>query len=171
MEAKELDRSKLSPAQLRVLEDVEKRVAEAKKILDLQTPEHIKTLGKILRRSVEDGSLVELQAFLEENEVVIPPAELKAFRDHLIIHRVDLKDLEPAARERLFLRAHLREDSRNMTQDYREAGYRGKQLRCRDCRWFISAPMDGDNNGEKSCVELGTKGADLACYGFTKKPN
>lgn len=59
-----------------------------------------------------------------------------------------------------------------MTDDYRLSRARGEDLRCRECVHFITAPNDcdpHDANASKSCVELGTKGADQACVGF-KRP-
>ncbi len=82
---------------------------------------------------------------------------------------IDLKDLEPEARARLRAHTLASEDASCMTDDYRAGLERGRDLRCRDCRWFVKAPTDcdlNDPNAMKSCVELGTKGADAACFGF-----
>lgn len=165
------DRSSLSPAQKRVLDDFEQQLKSAKARIATQTPAHIRKLGKILRRSVKKDTTVKLRRFLREHNIRIQRSELVAFRDHLIIHRIDMKDLEPAARERIFARAHAKEDPRKMSLDYRAAATSGRIPNCRDCRWFVTAPNDGDDNSDKSCVEMGTKGADLACYGFTNKPD
>jgi hypothetical protein len=172
MSKMEHDLSKLSPAQRRLLEDIEKQLQEAVERVNAQTPEHLKRLGKILRRSIETGSLVKLRRFLKEHDVEVPRRDIECFRDHLIIHRIDLKDLEPAARARLFARAHAKEDPRNMSPSYRASVAQGIIPSCRDCRWFVTAPNDGEgDHSGKSCVELGTKGADIACYGFTYKAN
>lgn len=82
---------------------------------------------------------------------------------------IDLKDLEPDARARLRARTLAGDDASRMTDDYRAGLERGADLRCRDCRWFVQAPNDGDSadvDQTKSCVALGTKGADAACFGF-----
>lgn len=171
MSKMEPDLSKLSPAQRRLLEEIERQIQEAVERVNSQTPEHLKLLGKILRRSIETGNMAKLRRFLKEQDIEVPRKELESFRDHLIIHRIDLKDLEPAARARLFARAHAKEDPRNMSPSYRAAVAQGVIPSCRDCRWFVTAPNDGENNADKSCVELGTKGADIACYGFTDKAN
>lgn len=82
---------------------------------------------------------------------------------------IDLKDLEPDARARLRARTLASDDASQMTDDYRAGLERRSDLRCRDCQWFVQAPNDGDLTNvdqSKSCVELGTKGADVACFGF-----
>jgi hypothetical protein len=171
MEAPEHDTSKLTVAQQKVLEEYERRIKTATEALQQEAPEHIKTLGNIIRKSVATGSTVKLKRFLSEHEIDVAPRHLEAFRDHLIIHRIDLKDLEPEARARIFLRAHACENPSNMTEDFRKEIQVNNHPKCRNCRWFVTAPKDGDDNSEKSCVEMGTKGADRACYGFTYPPN
>ena len=171
MSATEIDQANLSPAQKRMLEEMAKQLEEGVQRVMSQTPKHLRELGKILRRSVKKDTMVKFRRFLKKHNIRIARKDLEAFRDHLIIHRIDLKDLEPEARERIFAMAHAREDSRNMTPDYRAAAERGSVPRCRDCRWFVTPPKDGETNGDKSCVEMGTKGADQACYGFTAQVN
>lgn len=156
----------LTVAQKNLLIEYESRIDDAKETLQQEAPEHIIELGIIIRRSVSDGSLEKLKIFLDEHKISVPDGDLEAFRDHLIIHRIDLKALEPEARARMFMRAHAKEDKINMTDDFRIAMNKGVAPKCRSCRWFITAPVDSDCNDEKSCVEMGTKGADTACYGF-----
>ena len=160
---------KLSPAQRRVLSDYERRIREAQQVLEATAPIHIKRLGKIIRRSLAKNTLVKFKRFLKEHRAGISKQDLPAFMDYLIINRIDLKDLEPAARERLRARNLTNDDTRQMTKDYREATADGGIPHCRDCRWFVTAPMDGEDNSEKSCVEMGTKGVDTACFGFIEK--
>lgn len=133
-------------------------------------PEHLRELGPILRKSAATDSLVNLRHFFREHDIKIPRRHLPAFRDYLIIHRIDLQDIEPAARERLRARTLSREDSRMMSVDYQKRVAEGEIPRCRDCRWFVTAPGDDEENSDKSCTELGTKGIDVACYGFTLVP-
>jgi hypothetical protein len=171
VEKSDVDKSELSPAQRRVLDELEQQLKDASAKIQAQAPAHIRRLGKILRRSVKKDTLVKLRRFLKEQNIRIARRDLEAFRDHLIIHRIDLKDLEPAARARIFDRAHAKEDPRRMSPDYMTAANRGRIPNCRDCRWFVTAPKDDGDNAEKSCVEMGTKGADTACYGFTDQPN
>lgn len=161
----------LSPAQKRLLDEFEQGLKDAKARIEKQTPVHLRRLGKILRRSVEKNTLVKLRRFLRDHNIRVARKDLESFRDHLIIHRIDLKDLEPAARARIFARAHAREDPRRMSPDYSQAIEGGSIPNCRDCRWFVTAPNDGEDNSDKSCVEMGTKGADVACFGFTLSPN
>lgn len=163
--------AELSPAQRRVLDDFERQIKESYKRLEAAAPAHIRQLGKILRRSVAKDTLVKLRRFLKKHGIHIMKRDLEHFRDHLIINRVDLKDLEPAARARLRARTLAKEDSRNMSVDYRRAAASGRLPNCRDCRWFVTAPNDGGEGSDKACVEFGTKGADTACLGFTVAPN
>jgi hypothetical protein len=171
MEAPEHDLSKLTVAQRKLLEEYERRIKDASAALQQEAPEHVKELGDIIRKSVANKSLVKFKRFLRKHEIDIGTRDLEAFRDHLIIHRIDLKDLEPEARARIFLMAHAKEDSSKMTEDYRAEIRINSHPSCRDCRWFVTAPNDSDDNAEKSCVEMGTKGADRACYGFTYPSN
>lgn len=169
MKASEYD--KLTVAQKNLLDQYEKRLESATEALQQEAPEHVVKLGAIIRKSVANGSLVKFKRFLGELDIYIPGRDLEAFRDHLIIHRIDLKDLEPVARARIFSRAHSKEDPSNMTSDFRQEMDKGVAPKCRNCRWFIIAPNDSDCNGTKSCVEMGTKGTDIACYGFRHPPN
>lgn len=171
MEGPERDLSKLTTAQRNLLNEYERRLKSASEAMQQQAPEHVIELGKIIRKNIAGGSMVKFKRFLKEHNIDIPTRNLEAFRDHLIIQRIDLKDLEPAARERIFLRAHACEDPSNMTKDFLQAWKTRGIPKCRECKWFVTAPMDGDDNAEKSCVEMGTKGADHACYGFTDPPS
>jgi len=161
----------MDESQRKSLPELQEMLEQAKERVLAKAPEHLRELGPILRRSVERGSLVKFRRFLAKHEIEIPRAQQEAFRDYLIIHRIDLKDLEPAARQRLRARTLAAEDPRKMTADYRAAASRGDVPSCRDCRWFVTAPNDGEPGGEKSCVQRGTKGADQACIGFTLPPN
>lgn len=137
-------------------------------------PAHLRVLGRILRRSIKYNSLLGLRRFLRKHRIDVPMSEsgLRTFRDLLIIQRIDLKDLEPQARARLRLRTLRDQDLGEATNEYRTGRAAGLDLRCRDCRYFVEAPNDGDGDDhDKSCVELGVKGVDLACAGFTTKPN
>jgi len=132
-----------------------------------ETPEHLKELGQVLRRSV-DHDVDELAAFLSKHEIQVAAEHLAEFRDVLIVKRIDMKDLEPAARARLRARLLQADDPRHMTADYAAAIQAGEVPRCRSCRWFVTAPGDTTAGGDKPCTSFGTKGADQACFGFTK---
>lgn len=170
MEGPEHDLSNLTVAQRNLLIEYERRLKTASEAMQQQAPEHVIELGEIIRKNIAGGSIVKFKRFLREHEIDIPRRDLEAFRDHLIIQRIDLKDLEPAARDRIFMRAHAKEDPIHKSEDFIRASKDGIP-RCRNCRWFVTAPQDSDCNDEKSCVEMGTKGADVACYGFTDPPN
>lgn len=131
------------------------------------TPDYLKELGDVLRRSV-DHDLVELTAFLSKHEIQVAVELLPEFRDVLIVKRIDLKDLEPAARARLRTRLLQTDDPSHMTPDYVAATQAGEVPRCRSCRWFVTAPGDATAGADKPCTSFGTKGADQACFGFTK---
>lgn len=137
----------------------------------LEAPEHIKRLGNIIRISVISGSLNTFGRFLTKHKVDVPESRLLQFRDYLITKRHDLRDLEPAARARLRLFKLKNDDRAQMSPDYQLALKRHEDLFCRDCRYFVVAPHDGTEGGDKACVEFGTKGADAACVGFTSKPS
>ena len=176
MSKKTFDYSSLSAGERQRLEAFEAELEAARQRILQEAPEHIQELGPILRRSVESDDLSEFCAFLQEQGMAagIPLEQLGAFRDLLIVQRIDLKDLEPDARVRLRHRTLAQEDSHLMTEDYHSAVKGGQIPHCRDCRWFVTAPKDGEDNGDKSCVQMGTKGADQACIGFTlpeKKPS
>jgi hypothetical protein len=167
------DYSKLTPEQRQHLEEIESEIEKAQKQLLEQTPEHIIELGDILRRSIETDELDEFRSYLQKHEIDIAGGKhkLEAFRDLLVIQRIDLKDLEPAARARLRSRTLNSEDPSMMTKDYQDAASTGVMPVCKDCRWFVTPPKDGGEGSDKSCVQLGTKGADMACYGFTSSTN
>ena len=167
------DLDDLSPEDRAKLADFEKRLEDARaKVLGMAPP-HLQALGKILRRSIEHDTLAALKRFLLRHRLWNGgiARNLGLFRDYLIIGRIDLKDLEPAARARLRSDTLRGQDAEKQTPDYRAGELRGVFMRCRDCKYFVSAPKDGQPNGDKSCVELGTKGADKACYGYTLPPN
>lgn len=132
-------------------------------------PEDQKALGAILRKSVLDGDLNELAAYLEQHELFVARERLVEFRDYLIVTRIDLKDLEPSARERL--RAHTLELENPLLKspDFRRIEAAGQTPRCRDCQYFVRPPMDGSTDGDKACTYFGAKGADVACFGFKSK--
>ena len=153
-----------------MLEDFERQMREyVQRVLDA-APEHVRTLGLIIRKSITTGKLNALWRFCLKHAVDITKGHLPLFRDWLITQRIDLKDLEPEARERLRKHTLRFQDACKMTPDYRAGMLGGKSMHCRDCKYFVRAPNDGDpdlNNppADKSCVALGTKGADVACYG------
>lgn len=149
------------------LDTLEERLRTLREKMLADAPAHLKKLGKILRRSVETGKFAKLRRFFRVNSIVVSREDLPAMRDLLIIKRIDLKDLEPAARERLRARTLSKENPIMMSKDYQEAAQRGEIPSCRDCEWFVQAPNDGEKDDEKSCVAMGTKGADQACFGFT----
>ena len=135
------------------------------------TEEQNEELVKTIRLSNETGSLVSLSQFLKNCGIDIPERELSVFRDYLIVNRFDMKDLEPQARARLRDNFLAIESDGEMSDDYRQAVCSGSVPSCRDCKWFITPPDDGGEGGDKSCVQLGTKGADVSCFGFTYRPN
>jgi len=138
-----------------------------------KAPERVKTLGPILRKSVRTGSISALVRFCKKHEIDVKRRDMESFRDWLITQRFDMKDLEPAARERLRFKTLRGQPKEEMSQSYAAGIRKGEKLKCRDCIWFVKAPLDGDKNdpdSNKACVEFGTKGSDDACYGFTR-PN
>ena len=167
------DSSKLTLEERKKLEEAESEIQKARREMLESAPDHLIELGQILRRAVEGGGLEEFREFLREHDVGINPDlddnVIMEFRDLLIIQRVDLKDLEPDARRRLRRLTLLFDNPKMKTPDYAAIKKNGEAPRCRDCKWFVTAPKDGGQNSDKSCVELGTKGADEACYGFTVK--
>lgn len=153
------------------VEGLESEMARAREELLDKVPEELVELGNILRRSVEKGDLEEFKQFLEDSSITITvdDSQLEGLRDLLIIQRVDTKDLEQSARFRLRDRTLLNDDPAAATADYTSAvASSGHAPSCKHCDWFVTPPNDGGENSEKSCVEMGTKGADKACYGFTK---
>lgn len=167
------DISELTDEQRQHLEKLESEIEQAKKEVLNATPEHIIELGSILRGSIETDSLDELRSYLQEHNIDIAGGkrELERFRDFIITQRIDTKDLEPDARARLRSQQLSTEDPMSMSSDYHAVAGNGTIPRCRDCRWFVTPPNDGDENADKSCVEMGTKGADQACYGFAIPAN
>lgn len=163
------DYSKLTPEERQHLETLETEIEQAQKQLLEQTPEHIIELGSVIRRSIETESLDEFRTFLEEHTIEFAGGEreLYRFRDLLITQRIDMKDFEPSARARLRAYTLGSEDPNTMSLDYQAVASTGELPRCRNCRWFVTPPNDGEENADKSCVAMGTKGADQACYGFT----
>lgn len=161
----------LTLLQEKTLQDFDEKISKSAETRLLMTPEQEEALWKVIRRSTETGSLVKLKRFLRDSKIDIAAKDLMSFRDYLIIRTIELKDLEPDARARLRDRLLAIEDPREMTDDYRRATCSGAVPRCRDCRWFMAAPQDSDDDGEKSCVEMGTKGTDQACLGYTFPPN
>ena len=124
-------------------------------------PEHIRRLGRILRR----GSLFFFKNYLAERGILhkIPKEMVPLFMDYLIVKRLDLADL--AAESRTRLRDAMLEDQPEdcKTEDYvRYVEKATNPPSCKACRWFVQAPAEG----EASCVALGSKGADFPCYGF-----
>lgn len=130
-------------------------------------PEHLILLGEIVRETVSTGNLNPLAKFLEKHEIAVSPENLLQFRDLIIVRRLDLRDLADAARMRLRSRLLANEDTSLMSKDYAAYLEVGAVPRCRDCRWFVTAPNDGTPTGDKSCVGMGAKGSDVACIGFT----
>jgi hypothetical protein len=167
------DYSKLTDEQRQHLETLESEIEQAQKELLEQTPEHLLELGNVLRRSIETDDPDELRSYLQEHKIELAGGkrELEWFRDLLITQRIDTKDLEPEARARLRNQTLSSENPMSMSSDYRAVASTGQLPCCRDCRWFVTPPNDGEENADKSCVELGTKGADQACHGFTRPTN
>lgn len=150
-----------------VLEAFEAELGAAKKRILEDVPEHIIALGGIIRDGIEEGTIASFRDFLNEHSIPFQEDWLHDLRDLIVIQRFDLKDLEPEARQRLRRRT-LEQDAHVPTDDYVAACKSGIP-NCRDCEWFVNAPNDSDDNSELSCVQMGTKGADLACVGFTNK--
>lgn len=144
-------------------------IQQAKEELLARMPGHLRKLGEILRASVGNGDLSTLAAFLDEHGVEIPKGKLDAFRDVLIVGRIDLSDIAPAARKRLRSLTLATQNMEGMTSDYREALVAKQDLHCRDCKYFVTPPYDDGPNADKACVAFGTRGADEACVGFLWK--
>lgn len=152
------------------LTELEELLVRSREAVLAQAPEHLRELGPILRKSATNDDLSKFRRFLRDHDIQVARRHLPAFRDILIVNRIDLKDIEPAARERLRARTLATEDPRRMSVDYRKAVVGGRVPQCRDCRWFVTPPKDDDPDSDKACTEFGTKGVDVACYGFTSKP-
>jgi hypothetical protein len=137
-----------------------------------QLQKQLKTAPEIVQAAAEvirENNLESFKDFLHRNLIPVPDEHAAAFRDFIITQRIDLKDLEPAARARLrqtTLETNS-DDLKDATSDYLCGKSGGIDLRCRHCEWFVKAPNDGDgDNHDKTCVALGTKGTDEACPGF-----
>lgn len=129
------------------------------------TREDLHKLGKILRKR----SVFFFKRFLKKHKIKMPAEHIPLFMDYLITKRIDLKDMEPAARVRL--REYM---LKNQPKDLKTRDYLlyveselapSDPVTCKSCRWFIVAPP-GEHD---TCVELGTKGSDRPCYGYVKK--
>jgi hypothetical protein len=151
--------------------NLEQQIASWRQSALAALPPHLRQLSPILRRAVRTGRVRKLARWCQKLGLSIPKRTLPLFRDYLITKMLDLKDLEPGARARL-RRHRLRQlhDARP-TPDYRLGVEKGEDLRCRDCRWFVCAPRDGDRSDpgdDQPCAALGAKGIDAACPGFTR---
>ena len=154
--------------------DLEDRIKAWREQALKQLPAHVRALSPILRRAVHTHRVRRLQRWCHKHGFDIPRRQLPLFRDFLITQLVDLKDLEPDARARLRHHWLAQQDPSQMTDDYLAGVRSGADLRCRGCRWFVRAPSDDDRadpTDDKSCVALGTKGVDVACYGFSRPPS
>lgn len=160
-----------SPHDELALKDFETKLKAWQEEQLLEAPEQVRRVANVVRISVATGSTRAFGKFLRKYGIDVQESRLEQFRDYLITRRHDLKDLEPAARNRLRRFILKDEDPTRMTSDYKMMQAAREQPFCRDCRYFVEAPHDGEPDGEKACVEFGTKGADLACYGFTTKSN
>jgi hypothetical protein len=164
------EKESLSPESLERQESFEEDIRAAKERILKSVPEDIANLGTLLRRSLATGDLSEFIAFLENRNMHFEENRVEHLRDLIIVQRFDLKEFEPAARERLRARTLLVDDVSMMTADYSQAVASGSVPSCRDCQYFVTAPKDGTTEGDdKACVEFGTKGADQACVGFRFK--
>lgn len=155
----------------RRLTNLEEQIAAWRADALKRLPPHTQALGRILRTSVRTHRLNAFARWCRRRGFAISRPALAMFRDFLITQHVGLKDLEPEARARLRAPWLAGEREQHQTADYAEGIAAGADLRCRDCAWFVHAPRDGDAadpHTDQSCVELGTKGADRACYGFTR---
>jgi hypothetical protein len=145
--------------------DLEKKLQDIQQTVLGQTEKQSAKLGKILRRR----GLFSFKMFLRKHKIKLPKEQVPLFMDYLITKRSDLKDLEPEARRRL-RQYKLKDQPEHLkTRDYliyiESELAPTPPLTCKNCRWFMSAPPGYVD----SCVELGTKGADDPCYGYTKK--
>jgi len=129
-----------------------------------RSPKAIRKAGQVLR----SGDMREFRKLLRREGIVMVFDDVQSFADYLVTQRLDLKDLEPEARARLRDRTLSKcSNLKEATQDYRDGILSGADLRCKECQWFVTSPMDGDGEDhDKSCVELGAKGVDTACVGF-----
>lgn len=132
-------------------------------------PEDLQGLGVIIRGTLATDDLGPLQEFLEQHEIDIPRTQLAFFRDVLILQRMDLSDVAPAARERLRVHVLVTQDPTQKTTDYRRYEAQGTIPLCRSCKYFTKPPNDGSPDGDKACVNFGTRGADAACFGYTEQ--
>src|SRR6266542_5141350 len=151
--------------------DLEEQVAKWRRSAVASQPPHVRALGRIVRRSVETERLNALDRWCKRRGLRVPRRQLRPLRDFLVTRLLELKDLEPDARARLRNHRLLRQDEGRMTEDYRQGMAAGEDLRCRGCRYFVTAPHEddpSDTSDSQSCVALGTKGADRACFGFVR---
>ena len=159
----------LAPSQREHVINLEDRIKAWREQALKQLPRHVRALSPILRRAVHTHRVRGLQRWCYKHGFDIPRRQLPLFRDCLITQLIDLKDLEPDARARLRYHWLAQQDASVMTDAYLAGSWQGADLRCRDCHWFVTAPEYDDctdRNFGKSCVELGTKGVDAACFGF-----
>jgi hypothetical protein len=151
--------------------DLEQQIAQWRLSVQASMPAHVRALARVVRRSVETGRLNALDRWCKKRGLRLKRRQLRPFADFLITRLLELKDLEPDARARLRRDALMRQDASRTTEDYRRGFAAGEDLRCRDCRYFVTAPNEGDStdaSDSQSCVALGTKGADQACVGFVR---
>ncbi|KKL64753.1 hypothetical protein LCGC14_2161830 [marine sediment metagenome] len=153
-----------------------------KKDLEELIAKHKEELEEVLRRGpkvirevagiIRSGDLKKFRKFLRRHNIVIMNDDAASFRDYLILRRIDLRDLEPEARVRLRTGTLANQDPTQVTDDYLQGTLSpGIDLHCRDCKWFVTAPNDdAGENHDKSCVTMGTKGIDKACFGFIWNP-
>lgn len=162
-----------TPQQLAALSELEERVQQWRDQALKGSPMRTRSLIRILRKSVETGRLNALARWCLKHGFHITKRELPSFRDFLITQSIHLKDLEPPARARLRVLTLKGQDPDERTHDYLDGQRRGEDMRCKDCRFFVRAPNDDpdDPDASKPCVAFGTKGDDIACFGFTRPPS
>jgi hypothetical protein len=154
-----------------VVVELERQIAAWRHSLLAQQPAHLRELAAIVRRAVIPRNLRKLERWCNKHDLPIERSVMPLFRDFLILRLLELKDLEPAARARLRQHWLAQQDPADATNDYLASVRAGEALRCGDCRFFVRPPddeNDADPDSTKSCVGLGTKGADVACFGFRR---
>jgi hypothetical protein len=159
------------PVEHRITVDLERQIKEWREAALKKLPRQVRTLAAIVRRAVNPPNIWKLERWCRKRGITIERHMLPLFRDFLITQLLELKDLEPAARARLRQHWLAQQDTSQATDDYLAGARAGEELHCRDCLWFVRAPRDNNINDpspDKSCVDLGTKGADLACCGFMR---
>ena len=143
---------------------LEKKLSAIRSQLLASSPKHVQQLGRILRRR----SIFFFKQFLRKLGMLdkIPKEMVSLFMDYLIIKRIDLRDMEPDARRRLREATLEDQPEEEKTDDYKAYVENSEDPpMCKHCRWFMETPPED----EKTCVELGTKGNDFPCFGFTLK--